>query len=54
MIEYSMSSSDTALPGLITNRIALTISSITNPDWGYTRTVFVDDPNTADDDNTRV
>ena len=54
MIEYSMATSDTALSGSPTNRIALTISSITNPDWGYTRTVFVDDPNTTDDDDTRV
>ena len=38
MIEYSMATSDSTLPGSITNRIALTISSITNPDWGYTRT----------------
>ena len=54
MIEYSMATSDSTLPGSITNRIALTISSITNPDWGYTRTVFVDDPNTTDDDDTIV
>ena len=53
MIEYSMASSDTPLSGLITNRIALTISSIANPDWGYTRTDSTNDrawdENSSDD-----
>ena len=43
MFEYSMDSTDTALTAVITNRIALTISSITNPDWGYTRTASTTD-----------
>ena len=43
MFTYTMDISDTSLPGSLTNRIALTISSITNPNWGYTRTVSTTD-----------
>ena len=43
MFAYSMSTSDNALTGSVTNRINITIFNINNPDWGYTRDISTTD-----------